>query len=265
MSKSPSNTTTTQKNEPPEFLQPYLQDAATQARDIYYGEGAQFYPGQMTVGFSQPSQDAFGMIENRARQGSDLNRAAQDQTQQTIQGNYLYGGEGFNAALDAASRRITPQVESTFARGGRLNSGLADVAKTQALSDSFASLYDAERGRQMQASALAPAMAQADYFDYNQLQGVGGQIEQQGQNLLDEDIARYNYYQQQPENRLADYIGLLNGSYPGATQSSSQPVYRNRGAGVVGGAAAGAAAGSYFGPYGTAGGAILGGLLGGYG
>jgi hypothetical protein len=75
-------------------------------------------------------------------------------TGSTLNGDYLYGGQGFNAAVDAAGRKIIPQVQSAFEKSGRTNSGLAQTAMTQALSDSFAQQYGQERQNQLQAAQL---------------------------------------------------------------------------------------------------------------
>lgn len=66
-----------------------------------------------------------------------------------------------------------------------------------------------------------------------------------------------------PMDDLSWYGGILGGIPHG--QSSSVPIYHNRGAGALGGAASGAATGSAFGPYGTAIGAGVGGLMGYFG
>lgn len=70
---------------------------------------------------------------------------------ETAGGKYLTGGEGFNAALDAATNKIIPEVESRFARGGRLSSGLARTAETSAIGDAYSNLYNQERDRQTKA------------------------------------------------------------------------------------------------------------------
>lgn len=67
-------------------------------------------------------------------------------------GDYLHGGAGFNAAMDAAGRDVQQRVNSIFGgnRGGT-SSGLAQTAMAQGLSDSFAGLY----GQNMQQMAGA--------------------------------------------------------------------------------------------------------------
>lgn len=263
-SKPPKNVTQTSSTEPPKYLQPFLQDAAGQARQIYNSSGPDFYQGNMTVGFSPESQEALGMQANRARMGSDVTRASQGSLTDTLRGNYLYGNPGFNAAVKATTDYTLPQVQSKFAQAGRSNSGLAQEAIARTISNAYAGQYGQERENMMKANAFAPMAAQQDYQDIDALRGVGQSVEGKAQDLLSEDVARWDYYQNQPERKLGTYINFLNNSYPGQSSSASQPIYRNQAAGIAGGALSGAKMGTgSSGPgWGTLIGAIAGGLLG---
>ena len=62
------------------------------------------------------------------------------QFQQTLGGDFLAGGPGFQAAMDAAARDIQPRVASAFNLGGRLDSGAAPAEFSSQLADAFAGL-----------------------------------------------------------------------------------------------------------------------------
>jgi len=223
MGQQTSQQTTT--TAPPAYLQPYLKDIAGQAQNIYQ------------PGLTPEQQQAI----SQARAPSSLTQAGLGTAEQTARGDFLYGGPGFNAAYQAAANKIIPQVNSQFARAGRSGSGLAQTAQTQALADAFASQYGQERGLQQQAAFAAPGMA-------------GGEAQRQiGLANLPQDILFGN---------LGQYANIIN---PQATfgGTTSNPMYRNQGAGLLGGAAAGAKLGSTFGPWGTGIGGVLGGILGG--
>jgi hypothetical protein len=104
-----------------------------------------------------------------------------------------------------------------------------------------------------------PGYAQADYADMAQLADVGRQREAMAQALINDQIARWNFEQQMPADKLAQYAQLIRGDF-GGTRSTTAPY--SSGAGILGGATAGAGAGAPFGPWGAGVGAILGGLLG---
>lgn len=257
--------TSTQMNQMPAYLQPYASQIAQQAQANYLTGGPQYYPGQTISPFSSDTMTALNMLRQQATQPGPLLGNAQTQLNQTLTGQGYTQPEFLNA-FKAAYNRITPQANSLFATAGRSGSGLHEAATTEALGNAYASLYNDERARQIQAAALAPGLDQAGYFGANQLLGTGGIQQQQAQDVLNADIARYMYGQNLPQQNLQTYlgnIGGLAGNY--GTTITEQPIYRNQAAGMLGGALAGGALGSMIpgvGPWGGIGGALLGGLLG---
>lgn len=245
--------TVTQKNEPPAWLTPYLQSGLSRADELYQ-------QGMTPTPMSGQTQDALAMSEDLARSGAGV-EPAMSTYNATLGGDYLYGGDGFNAAVDAATRRITPQVQSAFSRGGRLNSGLAQGELAGRIGDSFAGLYNQERARQQGALSMAPQMAALAYQPAQQLANVGAALEaeQDMQNNAD-------------QVNLDNYISRIGGVAPfaGDTRTKVMPMYRNRGAGLLGGAMSGAQFGGKLGSaipglgtaWGTGLGALGGGLLG---
>lgn len=250
----------TQSSGPPKWLQnQFIKPALNDARGLY--QNSTFFPGQTYAGFSPEQEQSMSMITDRANAGSSGLRAAQGQNEATLRGDYLYGGDGFNAAYQAAANRIMPQVQSAFGGSGRLNSGLAQTSMASALGDSFAGLFGQERARQMQATQMAPGLAQADYYDAGMLQNVGAQRQGMQQAGIDEAMARHDF----PQANLERYMGLLQGAGGMAGTTQTQPMYRNRAAGALGGAMMGAQLGSVVPGIGTGvgalGGAVMGGLF----
>lgn len=198
----------------------------------------------------------------------------------TAGGDFLAGGEGFNAALDAAMRRITPQVLSTFGASGRSDSGLAQQALAQAGFDAFAGQFANERANQLNATnALATLGAQERGRQLGAISPLTGLGQMRSQNLLNAG----NILEQQDERMLREPFERLNlsldpiiravGGAP-RTTTTTQPTSRNIGAGLLGGAATGIGIGQGIGslaglgsltPLGAGvfglGGALLGGLL----
>jgi hypothetical protein len=262
---SPSTTTTVQKADPWSGQQGYLTDVFSKAQSQFNDPGPSYYPDSTVVPFSPETEAALSMQTNRALAGSPLETSAKNQLSDTLNGNYLYGGDGFNAAYNAASNRIIPQVNSMFANSGRTGSGLAQTAMTQALGDSFANLYGNERENQMRAAVVAPQMANQDYADISKLADVGAQREELSSEQLQDLINRYNYNQNLPNAKLQQYSNLVQGSYGGTTTGqATSPLYRgSAAAGLLGGALGGASAGATIGgPWGAAIGGLGGGLLG---
>lgn len=286
-STGPQSVTQTTISEPWGPQQPYLKQGFEAAQNLFMDSHPQIFPNSLTLPFSPEKQTALQLTTQRALNGSPLNQAANSQIYGTIngsyldnpttRGSYLYGGEGFNQAVDAASRKILPQVDSAFESSGRFNSGLAKTAQTQAIADAFASQYGQERGlqeqnfnngrlQQLQATALAPSFAAQDYADYGALANVGQQYEDQLQNQLNEQVYRFGYDSNMERQDLKDFMSIINGQF-GGTSSSTQNTSGTSTSGGggnpllsgIGGALAGASA---FGTGGSLAGTALGGMLG---
>lgn len=237
---------TVQRNDPWGPLQPYLKQAFGAASDAFLNQPSQVAP------FSQDTQNAFDIIRQKAASGSPLDQASSDALEKTLRGDYLYGGEGFNKAMEAAKNTIIPETNSVFERAGRGGSGLADTAKASALSDAFAKQYGQERQNQLEATKLAPIVRGMRYADADILSKIGGLQESKNQQGLD---AR--------KQSIMDFFKTISGAgnYGTTTTTSGDN-------GLTGllryltGAGGGALAGfGYGGPYGALAGGGLG-LLG---
>ena len=242
-----------QVSEPWTGQQPYLYSLYSQAEGL---PTQQPYPFPGFVPWSPASLGAMQATQQRALQGSPLLPAAQMQNLATTTGQYLYGGPGFNAAFDAASRRIMPQIAGQFERAGRYGGGLQQAEIARQLGDVFAGQYGQERARQMQATAMAPALAQADYADIARLGGVGAMQEAKAGEALADAMSRYQFQQEAPYRQLTAKSGVIQAGYPGGYMTGYQPTMRTSPlASALGGGLAGYGIG---GPWGAGLGALAG-------
>lgn len=195
-------------------------------------EAAQQYqsaPGSTVAPLSPYTQSAINMMTGP----QPLIDAAQQQALQTIGGDYLSGPEAARAR-DFVLSSVRPGVDATFSSGGRFGSGLHGESLGRGVALGFTPFLEAERSRQLQASAMAPALQQAGY----QGQLMAGDIERtQRQAELDE-----------PYTRLARYMGLL--PTGGGVQTTTGGVGSNPVLGGLGGLATGAGVASALGPQG---------------
>lgn len=228
--------------------QPYLSAGFARAQSDILDRPQTFFPGQTYAAFSPQTEQALNLTEQRALAGSPVQRAANQQLQNTLAGDYLYGGRGFNAALDAARNRILPNIQSRFSLGGRFGSGLGREAEARALSDAFANQYQNERQNQLRAMLFAPQAAASDYADVQALGGVGARREAMNQQAINEALARHQFAQEEPTQRLRDYMNLIQGNYGGQSTGQTTGFAGNRGGSILGGALGGASlAGQLFG------------------
>ena len=262
MSKGGTRTVSTQSNIP-EFMEPFYKRGLVEAQRQFEAPGPQFFPGSTVVGQSPETQLALQAQRERALAGSPLTQQAQDYTSSVLGGEFLAPNPFFNAVFDPAARAVEDRVLSQMSRGGRLGSG----AETDILSRNLADLagniafnrYGQERTIQDQASQRAAGMANLDYSDLGRLAQVGAAREAQQAAELGDQMARFQYQQQLPAQKLADYLAGVRGGQFGEirTQEPRVPL-----ADIAGGAQLGRRI------FGEAGGSIapiLGGLLGGLG
>jgi len=220
---------------PPAFVVPDIRRILRRNRRL--SRRAEFFPGQTFAGFAPEQEQALNLQTQRALSGSPVTQAAQGNLASTLRGDFLAGGPGFDAAFQAASNRIIPQVSSAFGRAGRTGSGLARTAMTSALGDAFAGLFGQERGRQLQAASLAPTLASQDFLNINALADVGRQRQAMEQQSINEAMARHDF----PFQQLMRETGLITSLIPGAGGVQRTPTTQNRAAGILGGALAGGA------------------------
>lgn len=264
----PATQTTIQQADPWTGQQPYLTKGFAEAENRMLNYTPEFYPDSTVVPFSPETLQAMDLTTQRALAGSPINAAARDQLTSTLAGDYLYGGPGFDAAVQAATNKALPGIDSQFALRGRYGSGLMDEARTRAISDAFADQYSQERTNQLRAMMFAPQVAESDYSDIGKLAAVGAQKEAMDQENLSDQIARHDYEQSVDQRQLQEYMNLIQGQYGGTTTTTSplqQQYYQgSSGGNILGTALTGVGLlGSLFGGGGGGGfGGILGSLVG---
>lgn len=231
-------TTTTSTIDP--TIQPYLSYGLGEAQKLYQAGGPQYYTGQTYVSPSQTTQAGLQALEQRAMQGSPLVGQAQQQLQGTIGGNYLSGNPFFQGAFAPAAQAANQQFQtaigdigSAASKAGRYGSGamgtLQDRASgqlAQSLTNTAGQLayqnYADERARQQAATMAAPAMAQADYQDIQNLLSAGQAREGYTGQQLQSDIARFNFGQQAPQQNLATFLSSVYGNPMATLRSQTQ-------------------------------------------
>lgn len=240
--------------EPWEGVKPYLLGAYGDAEAQYQQGAPSYYGGQTVAPMSGYTKGSLDSMAQRAQDGSPLNRQAQGMLSDTLSGSYLEAGNPyFQGAVDAATRPITqnyndnvmPGLNSDFSAAGRYGSGAHAMASgdasgqyMNAIGDVSSQMayqnYGDERNRMMQGSALAPELAKQDYYDISMLGQAGQGYDQYNQQLIDADIARWDYNQNADMQHIASYLGLLNGNpYSATTSKTSQP--SNLGTSILGG------------------------------
>jgi|SRR6056300_1626468 len=230
--------TQTTQNQLDPTVRPFVEYGLEEAKALYQTDTPQYYPYQTYVDPSSQTQSALQAAQNRALAGNPLVPAAQQQLQNTIQGQNLGLNPYFANALQGAAGVATTQfqdalkdIASQSSRAGRYGSGAMGDLQSRASTNLAKELtsragelayqnYAAERAAQERATQLAPSMAQADYADINQLLNIGQMSEDYQRQALESDIARYDFEQNKPYQKLSAYLGAAYGAPMGQVSTT---------------------------------------------
>jgi hypothetical protein len=211
-------------------IQPFLSFGLGEAQRLYQAGGPQYFAGDTFVRPSETTQTGLQALEQRASMGNPLVGAAQQQLQREISGDFLGGNPFFQGAFAPAAQAATTQFQraigdigSAASRAGRYGSGAMQNLQGQAsnqlaqqLSNTAGQLayqnYANERQRQTAATMAAPAMAQADYQDIQNLLAAGQAREGYTGQQLQSDINRFNFLQNAPQQNLGTFLSSVYGN-----------------------------------------------------
>ena len=263
---NPQNITTTTATEPSDFVKPYVSEAFDQAQNLFQSATPNFYPNQTYTDFAPESTAAMQLATNRAL-NNPLLASSQSEINKILQGNYLSPTSNpYSQALyNQIAGDVTSGVQSQFSKAGRLGSAANQEVLASELgklgTQVYGDQYNRERENMVNATQIAPQLAQADYTDIQALGGIGQQKEAMDMAKIQDAMARFDFEQQKPYYKLREYLGSIGASVP-QTTSVTKPQFRNTGAGLLGGAMQGYQLGQNFGMGGL--GAAAGGILGGF-
>ncbi len=207
-------------------LQPYLTDIYKQAQTAY-GTPLSYFPGQTYASFSPETEKSMEMIKSQALAGSPVAAGATGEAAKTLGGSYLEAGNPyFSNMVSNLQKTLEPAIGGKFASSGRYGSGAKDVALASAMTDEAGKLayqnYADERANMMKALMMAPQTAQLGTFDASQLAQVGATKEDQTQRGINEAMARQQFGQMEPWQRLSMYANIIAGmGMPGGTSTTT--------------------------------------------
>ena len=265
---NPTNVTTTTRSEPSEFVKPYVTEAFDQAQNLFQSSTPNFYPNQTYTDFAPETTASLNLATQRAL-NNPLLASSQNEINSILQGNYLSPTTNpYSQALyNQIAGDVTTGVQSQFSKAGRLGSGANQEILARELgkvgTQVYGDQYNRERENMVNATALAPQLAQADYSDIQALAGVGATKEGMEMAKIQDAMARFDFEQQKPYYKLREYLGSIGANVP-TTTANTQPVFRNTAGGLLGGALTGVDIASKIPGLSTGMGAGIGGLLGGF-
>lgn len=192
---------------------------------MYSGAG-RFGSGQMGEGLGQAEQQYGQTLNDLATGIYGRNYETERGLQQQAQGQLGQFGLANTGQRQAALGNLGQQTltarglqQSALGASGQLQAtgyGLQQQALGQ-----LGNEFGRERALQLNAMQLAPGLDQADYFGMGQLANVGAAQDAYNQDIINADVQRYNFGQNQPNIDLQNLSSILQGFPSGATTSQS--------------------------------------------
>jgi hypothetical protein len=130
--------------------------------------------------------------------------------------------------MSSTLANVMPSLQSSFAAGGRADSGDAANAAASGASSALGSLefgqYNTNVENQQRAAALAPATDQGVLSDLEGAYSGATGFQENSQNQLNADIQQYDYKQMRPSNALSLYETGVGGSgHSGGSSTTTSP------------------------------------------
>lgn len=242
MSKTGGTTTSRSISGPPPFQAPYINELLGESQRLYREHTPSFYPGSTVADFSPSEKRAFSMWgDYYFPQVSDLADSATR--------GFKFGTETainpesnpyLMPAIEAStgnifrelSERALPNIRAGYTQGGSfggsrqaLSEALATELATKAALESRNALLGGAYGQGLQTfgqtMAQAPMVAGLRMLPMEVFSAIGGQERAMEQANINESIARHEYGQNLPYNRLIEYGNVLRYPYGGYGESES--------------------------------------------
>ncbi len=223
---SPATSLTTEKAEPWGPQIPYLKRGFKEAEQNVLNRPLEFFPGSTVTPFAPETEAGLSKATARATEGSPVIGAAEGELQRTLGGDYLSADNPYTSALtDQIAGDVGAAVDSRFSLAGRQYGSPGHVeAVSRGIADAVAPFqfgnYSAERGRMGEQLKMAPAIGAQPYQDAQALLGVGAEREGLSRAGLSENVARHQFAQTEPIQRIENYMRLVQGNYGGQRTST---------------------------------------------
>ena len=233
--KTPSETTTTVKNELPAWAQPYSEGLMAKGAAVAE-RPYQAYTGNRIAGFSPEQLQGMQGTMTRATQGNAAVNAGQGMLEKTLKGDYLspdsnpWFRQNVESAMGQVQGRLNNQFNNPGAFGSTahqevMNRGLGELA-----SGMYGQNYANERANQMGAAGQALGYGAQDYNDLNAMLRVGDTTRQMSQDQLTQaynDWLEQRNYPLQQLDILGNTIGMAVGNQGSTLSTAPNPNQSN--------------------------------------
>lgn len=234
-------TTSQSSSSPWGGVQPYLTKAYQNLNNWYDQPGPFAYPGATTAGPDPLRSEAQNYDINYARYGMPQDIAKIGSAYDTLlnapnvnNNPYLAGAvnSAIRPMLDQYNETIMPGIRSGAVQTGQyggsrqgIAEGIASGKLTRNIGDVSNTMYSNAYQQGMDSLAKAmlfgPQMLQIGQAPANVLRGVAGERELSQQNQINDARRLFEYYQNQPYNKISQFLNPLQGAGFHSTSTTS--------------------------------------------
>lgn len=218
--------TTESTTRPAEFLEPTIQRAAARAEDLS-DRPRTFFPGEMFAGRDDDTLASMDALRELADSGSmaGLGTAGADALRRILSTD-PNDPDFLRSVSEGAVGDAIAGNNAQFGLLGRTGSGLAAEAGARGVTRAIADERNDIVNQQLQALGLMPSATSAirgAERDRAQILGVLGQSDEQlAQQRINEDIARFNFEQNEERDRVNELLTQLGVLAPISGGTSTQ-------------------------------------------
>lgn len=241
MDSGGGTSTTVQQSEPWKGQIPYLTQGFQNAQQWYDSPNPQYYNFDTTIPYSTQTQQALDQQQQIATSADPLISGAQATNAQLMSGGQNpYLDATFNQAAGNLAtnfrENVNPRIDSYYGQlgGSPMNpsmlQSLQSAQKSQyndpmvnLATDIYGGAYNEDQNRRLQALQQVPTTYNLQYSPTQQLGQVGAANEAKSLEELQAKMSEYQFNQNQPLDKLQQYMQLVGGANYGGTTTTTGP------------------------------------------
>ena len=239
MGKSAGKNVTASTTAPPSFQQPYIDSLLSESKKLYNSDGPSFFPGSTVANFTDAENLGGNVLNEAAVNTSKLwNENVPQAVSQGLNATDVANNQNVIGMADAATRpiiqqlneQVLPNIRSGAVASGTLGGSRQGIAEAQGMeraarsamdtrADVFGSAYGQGLSTMSNTLSQIPALTDAAYKPGAVISSIGEKQRQLDQAKINEDIARWDYGQNQPYQKLTEYGNVVSKPFGGQATS----------------------------------------------
>ncbi|HEX6824745.1 MAG TPA: hypothetical protein VF077_00400 [Nitrospiraceae bacterium] len=239
MGKSAGTNKTVSSTAPASFQQPYINSLLSESQKLYNSEGPSYFPGNTVADFNDKINTGQGYLSETAGQNAAKNDTQIDPATQFGLKAYDVANNPYVTGMAKAStepiiqqlkEEVLPGLRSGAIATGTQGSSRQGISEAQGMERAARAAMNTQSGIYGQAYGQGlttmsntlsqmPALQSMSYQPGQVMTGIGEQQRGLEQAKIDAEIAKHNYNQQLPYQKLVEYGNQVSKPFGGTSTS----------------------------------------------